>query len=94
MNRYCKTCEDVTDHSELGKQSFPGRVLTIWQCANCGNDQTIVIPVGINELLRLARLYQETSRELLRQSVKFSERVARLLDLAEGALRDENSLHD
>lgn len=94
MNLYCKTCSDVTPHNELGKQAFPGRALVVWACNTCGNDQSVAGVVDINELLRLARIYQETSRELLNQSVKFSQRVERLLSLAEGALNDENDLHD
>jgi len=94
MILYCKTCEDLAVHSELGKQSFPGRVLVLWHCDSCGNDQAFITRVDITELLRLARVYQATSRELLNQSQKFSNRVARLLDLIEGALPDENGLHD
>jgi hypothetical protein len=94
MNLYCKMCGEVTGHNESGQQAFPGRVLVVWACSNCGNDQSVMTTIKIDDLLRLARVYQETSRELLDQSVKFAGRVEQLLALVEGALNDENGLHD
>lgn len=97
IHLYCKMCENFTPHAELGEQTFPGRVLMLRQCDDCGNDQvdvTRVATIKIDELLRLAKVYQATSRELLDQSVKFAHRVDRLLQVIEGALQDENGLHD
>lgn len=94
---HCRTCERFTPHEDMGEQTFPGRIVKMAICTVCGNDQvdiTHIPTVKIDELLRLAKIYQATSRELLDQSVKFAKRVERLLEIIEGVLQDENGLHD